>query len=290
MSGAFAETMRMIKIEHSIFALPFALVAAFWAAQGWPSLRIVGLILAAMVCARSAAMAFNRYLDADIDARNPRTAMRSIPAGKLSKAYALGFTVICSILFTIIAGLINTLALALSPVFLLVLLGYSVAKRFTSLCHLILGLALGLAPMGAWVAVTGRLDWAPVLLGLAVMGWTAGFDIIYACQDFEFDRQEGLFSIPTRFGVKGALILSRCLHFAMWSLLVFLGFYLSQGLFYWIGIGMVALLLIYEHALVWGGDLSKVNLAFFTLNGMVSLLFGLMAILGVFWSPLASAV
>lgn len=290
MTSAFSETMGMIKIEHSIFAMPFALVAAFWAAQGWPSLPVLGLILLAMVFARSASMAFNRYLDADIDGRNPRTASRAIPAGRLSKGYALGFSMICALLFGIVCGFINPLALMLSPIFLLVLLGYSWSKRFTSLCHLLLGLALGLAPIGAWVAVTGQLSWVPVWLGMAVMGWTAGFDVIYACQDFEFDRREGLFSIPARLGVAGALLLSRILHCGMLILLIYLGVHLHQGLLYWLGIAMVTLLLVYEHGLVWGGNLSKVNMAFFTLNGMVSLLFGTMTIIGVILTPEAVAI
>lgn len=281
MSGSFSETMKMIKIEHSIFALPFALVAAFWAANGLPQWSTIALIIAAMVFARSAAMAYNRYLDADIDAKNPRTAIRSIPAGKLSKRYALSFTIVNALLFVVVCGLINRLALWLSPLYLLVLLGYSWAKRFTSLCHIILGLALGLAPLGAWVAVTGELDVIPALLGGAVMLWTAGFDIIYACQDFEFDKTEGLFSIPAAFGIGGALIMSRLLHALAFSLLCWLGILMAQGVFYWIGITAVGVLLIYEHALVWGGNLRKVNMAFFLMNGMVSLLFGAMTIIGV---------
>jgi len=283
MTGAFGETMRMIKIEHSVFALPYALVSAFWAANGWPSVRIMVLILAAMVSARSAAMAFNRYLDADIDARNPRTTVRAIPAGRLSRGYALGFTIACSALFLIVTAMINRLTFMLAPVFLLVLLGYSWTKRFTSLCHLVLGLALGLSPLGAWVAVTGELNLVPALLGLAVMSWTAGFDMIYACQDIDFDRAEGLYSIPSRIGVHGALALSRVLHVLMLGILVWLGISLSQSWLYWAGVGLVAVLLIYEHALVWGGDLKKVDVAFFTMNGLVSLLFGLMTIIGVLW-------
>lgn len=290
MSSAFSETMRMIKIEHSVFALPYALVSAFWAAGGWPSWQIILLILAAMVSARSAAMAFNRYLDADIDARNPRTTVRSIPAGRLSKSYALGFTLICCAIFLAITAMINRLTFMLSPLFLLILLGYSWSKRFTSLCHLLLGLALGLSPLGAWAAVTGQLDWAPVWLGLAVMSWTAGFDMIYACQDIEFDRSEGLFSIPAKLGVNRTLAVARVFHLAMLAILVWLGIYLDQGWFYGAGVGLVAVLLIYEHALVWGGNLEKVDVAFFTMNGLVSLLFGLMTIAGVLLSGSVPAV
>ena len=289
MTGAFGETMRMIKIEHSVFALPYALVSAFWAAGGWPSWQVMALILAAMVSARSAAMAFNRYLDADIDARNPRTTVRSIPAGRLSKKYALGFTVVCSGIFLAVTALINQLTFMLAPVFLLVLLGYSWTKRFTSLCHLLLGLALGLSPMGAWVAVTGTLSWVPVWLGAAVMTWTAGFDMIYACQDIDFDRKEGLFSVPANIGIAPTLIVARILHLIMLTILVWLGLQLEQSWFYWTGVVLVAVLLIYEHALVWGGNLEKVDVAFFTMNGLVSLLFGLMTIIGVLWvgSPAA---
>jgi len=285
MKGALVETLRMIKIEHSIFALPFALVSAFWAASGVPPARLLLLIIVAMVTARSAAMAFNRYLDADIDAKNPRTAVRSIPAGRLSKSFALGFTLVSSAAFVLVCGWINQLTLIMSPIFLLVLLGYSWAKRFTSLCHLILGLALGLAPLGAWVAITGAVHLAPVLLGLAVMVWTAGFDVIYACQDFAFDREHGLFSIPAKLGIQKALILSRFLHLLALGLLVYLGIYMHQGIFYWIGTGIVSVLLVYEHRLVWGGDLTKVDMAFFTLNGMVSLFFGVLTILGVLLAP-----
>lgn len=289
MKGALAETLRMIKIEHSIFALPFALVSAFWAASGVPPLRLLLLIVAAMVSARSAAMAFNRYLDADIDAKNPRTAERSIPAGRLSKNFALGFTLVSSAAFLVVCWSINRLTLIMAPVFLMVLLGYSWAKRFTSLCHLILGLALGLAPLGAWVAITGSLHPAPALLGLAVMVWTAGFDVIYACQDFEFDRNQGLFSIPAKLGIHKALALSRILHLVALGILVYLGYFMEQGLFYWMGTLVVGGLLIYEHSLVWGGDLSKVDMAFFTLNGMVSLFFGALTIVGVLLAPTLNA-
>lgn len=275
MSGAFGETMKMIKIEHSIFALPFALVSAFLAADGLPPWRVLGLILCAMVLARSAAMAFNRWVDADLDAANPRTAARSIPAGRLSKGYALGFTLICAGLFLLVCYLLNPLALKLAPLMLAVLLGYSLTKRFTALCHFILGLALGLAPLGAWVAVTGQLSWLPVWLGVAVTAWTAGFDIIYACQDIDFDRKTALHSVPSRLGVMRSLWLARLLHFSMVALLVWFGLHLALAWPYWLGIAAVIACLAYEHALVWGGNLEKVDMAFFTMNGVVSLAYGI---------------
>jgi len=276
--SAFAETMRMIKIEHSIFALPFALVAAFLAASGFPTLRTLGLILAAMVLARSAAMAFNRVVDAEIDAANPRTASRSIPAGRLSRTYAWTFTLVCVLLFVGVAWLLNPLAFYLSPFVLAVLLGYSYSKRFTALCHFILGIALGLAPLGAWIAVTGSFSWLPVLLGVAVMGWTAGFDIIYACQDMEFDRDHHLHSIPETLGVARSLVLSRLLHVTMIGLLIWFGLHLQMVWPYWVGIALVVACLVYEHSLVWGGNLEKVDMAFFTMNGVVSLVFGVTTI------------
>ncbi|CAM2064913.1 UbiA family prenyltransferase [Sulfidibacter corallicola] len=275
MTGAFVETMKMIKIEHSIFALPFALAAAFMAADGFPPARVLGLIVLAMVFARSAAMAFNRWLDAEIDARNPRTAIRSIPAGRLTRGYALGFTLACSAGFIATAWFLNPLAFYLSPLVLCWLLGYSFTKRFTSFCHVWLGVALGLAPFGAWVAVRGEIHWLPLLLGVAVTGWTAGFDIIYACQDLDFDKDEKLNSIPVRLGVLRSLWLARLLHLGMFAILVYLGQYLELGWLYTLGLAIVAGCLIYEHSLVRGGNLDRVDLAFFTLNGIVSLVWGL---------------
>ena len=279
---AFIETMRMIKIEHSVFALPFALASAFIAANGIPETRILLLILAAMVTARSAAMAFNRLVDAEIDARNPRTRIRSIPAGRLSKGFVLVFTIISVLLFLTICHFMNPLTFKLSPIVIIVLLGYSLTKRFTSLCHLVLGLALGLAPIGAWVAVTGTLEITPFLLGTAVLFWTSGFDIIYSCQDCTFDRKEGLHSIPALFGVSSSLSLARSMHLLTLIVLVNFGTTLTLPWLYWAGLIMVAATLAYEHYLVWGDDLSRVNMAFFTLNGIVSLIFGTMTIASVF--------
>ncbi len=274
MTAALVETLKMIKVEHSIFALPFALVSTFVAAQGFPELLVLVLILVCMVLARSAAMAFNRFIDAEIDAKNPRTASRSIPAGRLSRGYTLGFTLVSSLLFVGTTWFFNPLAFYLSPLILVVLLGYSITKRFTSYCHFVLGLALGLSPLGAWIAVKGSFDWLPILLGLAVMCWVAGFDIIYAAQDIDFDRKENLHSIPARLGVNRSLILSRFLHLIMVSLIILIGLKLELGIIYWVGTFLVAGCLVYEHSLVWDGNLDKVNMAFFTINGVVSLIFG----------------
>ncbi len=281
MNNSFVETMKMIKVEHSIFALPFALASAFIAANGFPSFKVLLLIIGAMIFARSAAMSFNRYLDADIDAKNPRTAMRSIPSGRLSRNYSLNFTIINSLLFILVTVFINQLAFLLSPLMLLILLGYSYTKRFTSYCHFILGIALGLAPIGAWVAVRGEIALIPIVLGVTVTLWTTGFDIIYACQDIDFDKQEKLFSIPAAIGINKSLILSRILHILMLTLLVFIGINLDLGSIYWLGLGLVIFTLFYEHSLVWGGNLQKVDMAFFTMNGIISLVFGLAVIVGV---------
>jgi len=279
---AFIETLSMIKIEHSIFALPFTLAAAFLAASGLPQPRILALIILATVLARSAAMAFNRYLDADIDAQNPRTANRSIPAGRLTQNYALTFTLMNALLFVGVTLFINKLVALMAPIFLLVILGYSACKRFTSGSHLILGLALGLAPIGAWASVRGTLSWEPLVLALAVLSWVAGFDIIYACQDLEFDRQKGLFSIPARLGVAKALRVSRLLHLVTVAALFLLGRMLSLDVFYYAGAVAMAACLAYEHYLVWDGSLERVDQAFFTVNGMAGLAFGSLAITSVF--------
>lgn len=281
MSGSFVETMKMIKIEHSIFALPFALASAVLAADGMPPVRTLLLILVAMVAARSAAMAFNRLIDANIDKENPRTAIRSIPAGRLTRRYATVFTIICCAIFIGTAFLLNPLAFKLSVPMLVVLLGYSLTKRFTALCHLVLGVSLGLAPLGAWIAVTGEFSMLPVYLGIAVTGWTAGFDIIYACQDYEFDTNNKLHSIPTALGIHNSLWLSRFLHVAMFSVLVWFGLHLDLGMAYWLGMALVAICLVYEHVLVWGGDLSKVDQAFFMMNGIISLVFGATTIIAI---------
>lgn len=268
----------MIKFEHSIFALPFALTGAAlaWRADGFPADGILWKlfwIVVAMVAARSAAMAFNRILDAAIDARNPRTAMRHIPAGALSKSFAWGFTLAASAMFFLAAAMLNPLCLLLAPVALAVVLFYSYTKRFTSLSHIVLGFALGIAPAAAWIAMRGSLDARIVWLTAAVMFWTAGFDIIYSCQDYEFDRSEGLYSVPRLVGIAGALNVARLLHVAMLGCLLVLVREFQLGGLAVAGIVAVALLLIYEHSIVKASDLSRVNAAFFTVNGYVSVLF-----------------
>jgi len=263
--------LEMIKFEHTIFALPFALVAMLVAANGLPEWRVVGWILVAMVGARSAAMTFNRIADLRIDSANPRTAMRALPRGLVSPAAAWLFTVVSAGLLVLAAYMLNPLALALSPVALAAILLYSYSKRFTSLSHLWLGACLGIAPVGAWIAVTGRIGLPSIVLSAAVVLWTAGFDIIYSLQDLEFDRKSGLFSLPARIGSPGALAVSRILHAAMIGLLTWLGILTTLGAVYFAGVGFVAAFLIYEQSLVTPSDTTRVNTAFFTLNGCVSI-------------------
>lgn len=280
----------MIKFEHSIFALPFALTGALlaWRSQGFPregSLEKLLWIIVAMVTARSAAMAFNRLLDAEIDAANPRTKQREIPAGKLSKRFTWGFLFVMSFAFVAVSGALGSLCFYLAVPALMIVFFYSFTKRFTSYSHLVLGFALGIAPAAAWIAVTGALDPRILWLTAAVTFWTAGFDVIYACQDVDFDRSAGLHSLPKRFGVAGALQLSRGLHVAMLLCLILLVRSFSLGPLAWAGIAAVALLLIYEHSLVKANDLSKVNAAFFTVNGYVSVLFFAFWAADVYWNP-----
>lgn len=279
--GKVAVFLESIKVTHSIFALPFALAAAFIAAGAMPPAGLVGKIVLACIFARTAAMSFNRFADAEIDRRNPRTAARAVPAGELSKGFMGGATILSSVGFVATAGWINELAFRLSPVALAVLLGYSYTKRLTYLSHLFLGAALGLSPLGAWVAVRDGLALPPVLLGLAVLFWTAGFDVIYACQDHEFDRRAGLFSLPRRLGIARALLAARFFHAAAVALLAVLGLLEGFGAVYAGGVAAVAGLLVYEHSLVSPQDLSRVNVAFFTLNGLVSLFFMAAVILEV---------
>ena len=268
--GTFLES---IKFSHSIFALPFALATFFMAGSEGVSWSLLAKIVAACVLARTAAMSFNRLADARVDRLNPRTSSRAVPAGELSRTFMAGATITACCLFALCCWWSNSLALYLCPLALLVLLGYSYTKRFTSLCHLFLGLALGLSPVGVWVAVHEKIELLPVLLGLAVAFWTAGFDVIYACQDYDFDRREGLHSIPAKLGLPAALFISRLFHLLTVGLLLSLGLQAEFGTFYWLGTGIVAVLLAYEQSLVKAGDLSRVNLAFFTLNGIVSLVF-----------------
>jgi len=266
-------TLEMIKWEHSVFALPFALCGAMLAAGGLPTGHQLIWIVVAMVAARSAAMAFNRLADAAIDAANPRTRARALPAGHLTPAFVMTFVVVSSGLFVLAASQLNRLALWLSPVALAVLLLYSYTKRFTRWSHLALGFALGIAPAAAWIAVRGSLDPRILLLTAAVTFWVGGFDVLYACQDFDFDRQTGLHSIPRYFGIKAALWVARCFHLVMVGLLVALLLVFAMGKLAAGGVLVVILLLLYEHSLVKPDDLSKLNAAFFTMNGVISVLF-----------------
>ncbi|MFN8006497.1 MAG: UbiA-like polyprenyltransferase [Terriglobia bacterium] len=272
-------TLEMIKFEHTLFALPFALLSAILAANGLPPFPKLGWIVMAMVGARSAAMTFNRIADWKIDAANPRTRNRALPAGLLSRAFAIAFTVAMSLLFMLAASRLNRLCFWLSVPVLLILFFYSYTKRFTNYSHLVLGFCLGMAPMGAWIAIRGEISLTPLLLCLIVTLWTAGFDIIYACQDTEFDRGRNLYSVPKRFGVKAALSISTGLHAFMLLLLLFLLHLEALGWISLLGIGIVAALLVYEHRLVRPDDLSRVNAAFFTVNGYISLL--LLVALGI---------
>jgi 4-hydroxybenzoate polyprenyltransferase len=266
-------TLEMIKWEHSIFAMPFALTGAVLAAGGWPSLRVLALIVWCMVSARSAAMAFNRLVDARIDAANPRTAMRAIPAGQLSSGFVAAFTVLCAVMFLVSAALLNRLTLELAPLALLVVLGYSYMKRVTRWSHLVLGLALGIAPTAAWIAVRGAIDWRVVLLTAIVMLWVGGFDVLYACQDFAYDREVGLFSVPAAFGLEGAFWIARTMHLLMLVLVFTMLHVFGLGPIAMVGMAVVAVLLGYEHAIVKPTDLRRMNAAFFTLNGIISVVF-----------------
>ena len=266
-------TLEMIKWEHSIFALPFALTGAVLAAGGWPPLRKVLLIVLCMVAARTAAMAFNRLVDAELDAVNPRTKMRALPANLLQRGFVAGFVLVSAAVFVIGSAMLNRLCLILSPFTLLVLLGYSFAKRFTRWSHLILGLALGIAPSAAWIAVRGTLDPRILVLTLAVLLWVAGFDVLYACQDFQHDSAVGLYSVPAAFGIRTAFWIARGLHGLMLMTLVLLAILFGLGPIAMVGIAVTAGLLLYEHMIVSPGDLRRMNAAFFTLNGIISVLF-----------------
>lgn len=298
--------LSLIKFSHTIFAMPFALIGffigVFYDSHGvgqwnlnktigwerhdyfsnggsWTSLLIkLILIIGCMIFARSAAMAFNRYLDRQFDAKNPRTAIREIPAGIIKADSALVFTIICSLLFVVCAFLINRLCFYLSPVALFVVLGYSYTKRFTVLCHLILGLGLSLAPIGAFLAVTGKFDLLPVLFSLTVICWVSGFDIIYALQDIDFDKSNKLFSIPAAVGKSKALRISELLHIASGVLIILAGISGNFHWLYWIGVVVFVSMLIYQHTIIKPTDLSRVNLAFMTANGIASILFAVFVI------------
>ncbi len=276
--GKIRLTLEMIRFEHSVFALPFALTGALLAFRedGYATAGLVwklSWIVVAMVSARSAAMAFNRILDADLDARNPRTSRRHLPAGLLSRSFAWGFTAVAALAFMIAARALNPLCFRLAPVALGVVFFYSFTKRFTTLSHLVLGFALGIAPAAAWIAMRGSLDPRILWLTLAVTLWTAGFDVIYACPDYEFDKRENLYSLPSRLGIAGALLASRLFHAGMIAALAMLVASFNLGALSIAGVVLVALLLIYEQSLVKPDDLSRVDAAFFTVNGYVSVLF-----------------
>jgi 4-hydroxybenzoate polyprenyltransferase len=266
-------TLEMIKWEHSIFALPFALCGAMLAAGGLPTWHQLAWIVVAMVSARSAAMAFNRLADASIDAANPRTSIRALPAGLLTPSFVSTFVVVSCAIFVLAASQLNRLTLLLSPVALATVLLYSYSKRFTRWSHLFLGLALGIAPAAAWIAVRGSLDPRILLLTAAVMFWVGGFDVIYACQDYEFDRNHGLHSLPRHLGIHTALWIARLFHLVMLGLLVALVLVFGLGKLAAAGVIVVAMLLAYEHSLVRHDDLSKLNAAFFTMNGVIAVVF-----------------
>ena len=263
----------MIKIEHTLFALPFAFLGAVLAAHGLPSLVKLLWISLAMVGARSTAMAFNRLADRTYDARNPRTQMRALPAGLLSVGFVWAFTTVAAALFLVAAASLNRLTLLLAPIALASVILYSFTKRWTLLSHIVLGWCLSIAPTGAWIAVRGALDSVvPLLLSLVVLLWTAGFDVLYACQDYEFDRNEGLQSIPARFGIERSLWIARALHAGAFAALVSLYFAVQLGPLALVGVLATGLLLIYQHTLVRANDLSRLNAAFFTTNAFVSVI------------------
>ena len=278
--------LSLIKFSHTIFALPFAIIGFFLAINSTTAtinwITLIDVVLC-MIFARSAAMAFNRFIDRKIDSTNPRTAkIREIPNGTIKPQYALVFVLINCTLFIITTYFINSLCFYLSPVALLVVLGYSLTKRFTALCHLVLGLGLSLAPIGAYLAVTGKFDWLPLFFSFAVLFWVSGFDIIYALQDEAFDNEQHLHSIPVLLGRKNALILSYLLHLLTAGFILVAGSYAHLGLFYWIGSGFFISLLTYQHFLVKPNDISKVNMAFFTTNGIASVVFAIFVLLDLY--------
>lgn len=271
MFGRLGVYLEMIKVAHTVFALPFALMGAFLAARGVPDGKTLFYIVLAMVGGRSAAMGFNRVIDAEVDARNPRTRDRAIPAKKVSKTMAGVFIFLSVLLLTLSASKLNPLCLKLSPVLLLLLFSYSYTKRFTWASHVVLGLCLGAAPLAAWIAVTGSFDPRILVISFAVLFWVAGFDVLYALQDIEFDREEGLHSIPRFLGVGKSLWVARAFHFVMAGLLL-LGYHVFRmGWWYLAGWGLCAAVLVYEHAILKKDDLSRLNVAFFNMNGVISI-------------------
>lgn len=284
-TNTLSNYLSLVKFSHTIFALPFAIIGYFIAITYTDAkfdIKLFALVVLCMVFARSAAMAFNRYIDRNIDLQNARTAIREIPAGIVKPKSALLFVIANCILLVTTTYFINPLCFYLSPVALAVILGYSLTKRFTALCHLILGLGLSLAPIGAYLAVTGEFDWLPLFFSFAVLFWVSGFDIIYALQDEDFDRSKNLKSIPVLLGKKGALMLSNVLHLISVGFIVYAGIYAEFTLWYWIGASIYALLLFYQHTLVKPNDLSKVNLAFFTTNGIASVVFAVFVLIDLY--------
>lgn len=267
------ELLDMIKFEHTVFALPFAFLGALAAAQGIPPLRTILWILAAMVGARTAAMTFNRLVDVDVDAENPRTAGRALPAGRVSRAGAILLMGAGIVLFGLAAGALGPLTWALSPLALVIILGYSLCKRFTSWAHVVLGLSLSGAPLGAWIAVSGRIEAPALWLSGGVLAWTAGFDILYSLQDQGYDRDKGLHSMPVRLGTGGALALSRAFHLLALAAWAMFNLHMGSHLIAWAGWATVTVMLAKEQWLVRGGDLSRIDQAFFTLNSLVGLVF-----------------
>lgn len=272
----------MIKFEHSIFALPFAFTSAIIAVKGLPSMSQIFLIILAMVSARTAAMGMNRIIDREIDSLNPRTKNREIPAGVIAVRDAVIFTTTSVIILIFSAYLLNPLCFKLSPIAILIFIIYSYTKRFTWISHAVLGIAISLAPLGSWIAITGSIDTRILLLVIGIIFWLTGFDILYALQDIEFDTSHGLYSIPQRFGAKRAIIIARICHFITWGLLNGTGLIFNLGLYYFIGMSIVTALLIYEHNLVKYNDFSRLNMAFFNMNGYISVVVFLFTLLDVF--------
>ncbi len=285
-NNTISNYLSLVKFSHTIFALPFAVIGYFLAihvSHAQFSIKLFALILLCMVFARSAAMAFNRFIDRFIDEQNERTAVREIPAGTVKAKSALIFVIVNCILFVGTTFFINSICFYLSPVALAVVLGYSLTKRFTSLCHVVLGIGLSLAPIGAYLAVTGKFDWLPLFFSFAVLFWVSGFDIIYALQDEEFDKSKNLKSIPVWLGKKGALTLSTIFHLISSVFIIYAGIYAGFNIFYWIGVCVFTGLLFYQHTLVKPTDLSKVNLAFFTTNGIASVVFAVFVLIGLYF-------
>ncbi len=274
--------LRLIKFSHTIFSLPFAVMSAFIAANGSPSLRQILLIIGALIMARSCAMSFNRLVDAKYDILNPRTDYRISLQNLIGRPNLWIFTVFCAILFIVFAAGLNLLSLLLSPVALLIIFGYSYTKRFSNLSHFALGLALAFSPIGAWIGVKGEIALAPFILALAVLLWTAGFDVIYSCQDLQHDIKAGLYSIPRKIGLKNSLRLSSILHFLMVIILIIFMYFTNLGIIYFGGVCFVCVMLFYEHSLIKPHDLSKVNMAFFTVNGLISILLMIVTLVDVF--------